>query len=159
MLLLKQNESMKSIGELLGLPASLARKYATEVKSRMNRAQLQRAADAVTEGGLTVSKAAEQYEVDPEKLKDVLSGHKRKSKNGVVEAQRRLSQQYNSVGTKNARLIKSLIEKFQDGDVNQKQMVEIFKHIERLQKNSAKVTADWKKRFEATVGKSKDPAA
>ena len=159
MLLIQQNEGMKRIGELLGLPTSLARRYATEVKSRMNRAQLQRAAGAVTEGGLTVTKAAAQYDVDPEKLKEILSGHIHKVKNGVAECQRNLSTLYKSVGLKNARLLKSLIEKYEDGDVNAKQMLEIFKHLEDLQKKSSKVTVDWKARFQAIVDKSKEDAA
>ena len=126
----------------------------------MNRAQLQRATEAVTEGGLNIKQAAEQYQVDAEKLKEVLSGHKRKTKNGVAEVQKHLSRFYNSIGTKNARMIRSLIEKFQDGDVTEKQMKELFAHIERLQKKSARVTADWKSRFEAVTTKSKDsPAA
>ncbi|KKR45942.1 MAG: hypothetical protein A3G47_01000 [Candidatus Zambryskibacteria bacterium RIFCSPLOWO2_12_FULL_39_45] len=160
MLLLQRSQGMKLIGELLALPTSMARKYVNEVKSRMNRAQLQRATEAVTEGGLNIKQAAEQYQVDAEKLKEVLSGHKRKTKNGVAEVQKHLSRFYNSIGTKNARMIRSLIEKFQDGDVTEKQMKELFAHIERLQKKSARVTADWKSRFEAVTTKSKDsPAA
>jgi len=153
MMLLERGESKKRIGELLGLPAGMARRYITDVQSRMTRAKMQRAGAAVTEGGLTVSKAAEQYDVDVEKLKEFLSGHRRKSK-GIVEIQRGLTKTHKSLSQKNAALIRSLLDKFEDGDVTEKQVRDIFAHIEHLQKRSARGVADWKKRFDAVNGKA-----
>ena len=147
MLLLDRGESMKRIGELLVLPASMARKYVGEVKSRMNRAKLQRAADAVTDGGLTIGKAAEQYEVDLDKLKEVLSGHKRSHKQGVAEVQKQLTKTYKTLGQKNAAAIRKLLEKLEDGDVSERQVSEIFRHAEHLNKQSAKSISEWKARF------------
>lgn len=69
MLLLEHGETMKRIGELLGLPAGMARKYISSVKSKTSRQKLMKAAAAVTDGGLTVAKAAEQYEVDADALR------------------------------------------------------------------------------------------
>jgi ParB-like chromosome segregation protein Spo0J len=155
MLLLDRKESMKRIAELLGLPAGLTRKYATEVKSRMTRAKLQRAASAVTDGGLTVAKAAEQHEVDPDKLKEVLSGHRRKHKNGVQDLHRAFTKNYKSIGQKNAAAVRSLLEKFQDGDVTAKQVRDIIAHLKNLQKQSARSIHDWEKRFEALANPQK----
>ena len=78
LLLLDRGVANKRIGELLGLPASLARKYVNEVQFKLKRQHLQRAVLAVTEGGLTVAKAAEQYAVEPAQLKEALSGKKKK---------------------------------------------------------------------------------
>lgn len=72
MLLLDRDETMKRIAELLGLPAGMARKYINSVKSKTSRQKLMNAASAVTDGGLTVAKAAEQYGVELEKLKEIL---------------------------------------------------------------------------------------
>jgi predicted transcriptional regulator len=149
MLLIDRKEKINRIAELLGLPQSLARKYASEVKSRMNRAKLQRAAAAITDGGLTVAKAAEQYEVDGEKLKEILSGRRRKHKNGVQDLHGDLTRNYRSIGSKNGRAMGSLLEKFQDGDVTAKQVRDIFAHLKKLQDQSKRAITDWQKRFEA----------
>lgn len=154
-LLLERGETMKRIGELLALPTGMARRYANEVKSRMNRAKLQAAARAVTDGGLTVAKSAEQYEVDAEKLKEILSGHRRKHKQGIQELQRTLTSTHKSLSLRNASAVKKILEKYEDGDVTEKQVRDVFKHIEDLQKNAARSMADWKKRFEGMNGTHK----
>ena len=127
----------------------MARRYVNDTQSKMSRAKLLRAAGAVTDGGLTVAKAAEQYEVDIEKLKETLSGHRKKHKRGIVEIQRGLTTTYKSNGLKNAALIRSLLEKYEDGDVTERQVREIFEHIDSLQKRAIRSFGDWKKRFDA----------
>ena len=155
MLLLERKESKKRIGELLGLPPGLARRYISEVQSRTNRAKLQRAAAAVTDGGLTVAKAAESHEVDLEKLKEILSVRRRKHKHGVAEMQRALTKTYKSLGSKNASALRRLLEKYDDGDVTEKQVRDIFSHLEDLQKKQTRSTTDWKHRFDALNKKAK----
>ena len=98
---------------------------------------------------LTVSKAAEQYAVDVNKLKETLSGTRRKHKQGIVEIQRSISQNHRSLSHKNAVLVRNLLDKFEDGDVSEKQVCSIFTHIEQLQKRSNRNVLDWKKRFES----------
>ena len=150
MLLLERGETTKKrIGELLGLPSGMARRYVTEVQSKLARSKIQRAVAAVTDGGLTVGKAAEQYDVDPEKLKETLSGSRRKHRQGIADTQRALTQLYRSVSQKNASALRRMVEKFDDGDVTEKQMTGIFDHIEKLQKQSARAVTEWRKRFEA----------
>lgn len=153
MLLVSCGETMKRIGELLGLPAGMARKYVNSVKSKISRQKLMKAASAVTEGGLTVAKAAEQYEVEPEKLKEILSGHKQKHKQGISEIQRGLTRTHKSLSQRNAALIRNLLNKYEDGDVNEQQVREIFSHIEQLQKRASRAISDWKKRFDSANSK------
>jgi hypothetical protein len=154
LLLLERNVAVKQIGERLGLPASVARKYINEVRSRAARLKLQKAAAGVTEGGLTVAKAAEQYEVEPEKLKEHLSGTRRKSKNGVEEIQRCITGAYKSLSMRNSSLIRTLINKYEDGDVTEKQVREIFEHLDDVHKRAARVIMDWKNRFESANRKA-----
>jgi hypothetical protein len=159
-LLLQRNESMKRIGELLGLPTSIARKFANNVKSRMNRQQIQHAIAAITDNNLSVSKAAERFDVDIEKLKEILSGKRRKHKKGVADLQRVLTSNSKSASLKSANIIKRLLQEYEDGDVTQQQVRDIFKHIEDLQKGAARGVADWKKRFEAmSTAKKTEPKA
>ncbi len=153
MLLLDRGEPMKRIGELLGLPTGMARKYINTVKSKTLRQNLMKAASAITDGGLNLAKAAEQYGVDADKLKEILSGQRRKHKVGVAEIQRGLTRTYKSLASKNVALIRSLLEKHGDGDVTGQQVREIFKHIEQLQKRSTRTLIDWKTRFDTLNGK------
>jgi len=154
MLLLERGETMKHVGELLGLPTGMARRYITVVRSKVTRQKLMKAASAVTDGGLTVAKAAEQYGVDIEKLKEMLSGHRRKSKVGIAEIQRNLTKTFKSISSRNAALIRNLFDKHEDGDVNEKQVAAIFDHLEQLQKKSARAVADWRKRFAMKTNKT-----
>ena len=157
MLLLGRGEPKKRIGELLGLPAGMARRYIGIVESKSARAKLLRAAAAITDGGLTVAKSAEQYGVEPEKLREMLSGQRRKHKQqGIAEVQRGLTRTYKSLSSKNAALIRGLLEKYEDGDVTARQVIDIFEHIEQLQKRAVRSISDWKKRFDAVSGNKKD---
>lgn len=156
MLLLQHNESMKRIGELLGLPASIARKLATTVKSRMNRQQIQHAITAITDSGLTISKAAEQFGVEAETLKEILSGKRRKHRRGIADLQRILTSNSKSSSLKSANIIKKLLQGYEDGDVTQQQVRDIFRHIEDLQKGATRGVADWKKRFESMNAKNSE---
>jgi transposase-like protein len=153
MTLLEQGVSKRGISSILGLPPQLARKYVDEVQSRMTRAKLLRAAAAVTEEGLTVAKAAETYGVDVNKLKELLSGRRRKHKQGIAEAKRQLTFAHKSLSSRNGRLMRELLVKLEDGDVNPRQVETIFAHVEQLQRRHARTITDWKKRFEAKMGK------
>jgi len=154
MLLLDRNVPIKQIGERLNLPATLAKRYIGEVRSKAARAQMQKAADSITESGLNIPQAAEKFGVDPAKLKEMISGRHRKHKNGVAEIQRGLTSSYKSIGIKNASLLRSLISKYGDGEVSEKQMNDIFDHLNQLQKRSARVIDDWRKRFQAASSES-----
>lgn len=151
--LLGRGVPKKRVAELLNLPSDLARKYINLVQSKLERQKVMRAAAAVREGGLTLSKAAVQYDVDPDKVKVALGGKKKPPKHGVEETQRNLTKAYKSLGQRNAAAIRNLLDKFEEGDVTEKQVNSIFGHIERLQKQSSRAVADWKKRFEAKNGK------
>lgn len=148
MLLLDRGMAQKDIAPHIGLPMSMARTYITQVKSKMNRAKLLKASKSVTDDGLTVAKAAEKHEVDVDKLKELLSGRRNKHKPGVAETQRTLTFRYKSLGLSNANTLKRLIEKYEDGDVPERQVNAIFDHLKSLQKQSERAVADWRKRFE-----------
>jgi len=156
MLLIDRKESRKHIAELLGLPLGIARKYVDSVQSKVSRAKLQRAAASITEGGLTVAKAAEQYDVEPEKLREALSGHRRKQKQGIPEIQQSLTRSYKSLGSKNAHIMRSILEKYEDGDVTEKQVRDIIQHDKMLLKRLARAIADWERRFDALTNGSVD---
>ena len=158
-MLLDRGMAQKNIPNAIGLPSKMVRRFISDIASKMARKKLMDAVAAVAEGGLTVAKAAEQYEVDVDQLKAEISGRRKKVKMGVKEMSARLTTTYRSLGTKNASLMRSIMEKFEDGDVTEKQVVSIFEDLERLQKNSAKAIADWRKRFLSLANGKKDHAA
>jgi len=161
-LLIERKQSIKAIGELMALPPSMARKYVNEVKSRLNRAKMMAAVNAVTHGGLNVSQASMLHEVDVEKLKEALSGTRKKHKenqHGVEELHRSLTRQYKSISSTNAATLRKLLEQYEDGDVTPEQVTEIIKHLEQLQKKTSRALADWKHRFEAKYTEKKGEPA
>ncbi|OGY30118.1 MAG: hypothetical protein A3F35_03355 [Candidatus Woykebacteria bacterium RIFCSPHIGHO2_12_FULL_45_10] len=146
--LIEAGETIKRIAELLGLPAALVRKHVSTVKSRMARVKLQQAVDAVASGGLTVAKAAEKFGVDEDALRDKLTGgRKGKSRRGIGEITRSLTHEFRSHSQRNARMLKSLLDKYEDGDIGLKGVREVFAKIKQLQKKSAHSVADWEARL------------
>ena len=155
-LLLAEGVAKRQIAEILpGLPPSMVRKYIADVQRQMERSKLTRAMSAVTDGGLTVAKAAEQYGVDSEKLREYLGGARKKTKQGLAEFRRALSLSFKSSSQKNAAALRKIIEKFEDGDFTEKQARELFAHMEHLQKVATRKTVDWKKRFLAKAESKK----
>ncbi len=153
MMLLELGEKRASIARLLRLPASMARKHIGNVQSKMARKKLQTAASAVTEGGLTVGQSAQQHKVDLAKLKEFMSP-KRAKKHGIPDIQRDITRTYQSVSAKNSRLCRSLLDKFEDGDVTKEQMESIFDHLDSAMSRANRVLSDNRKRFEALAGKN-----
>lgn len=147
-MLLELGETRKSIAKHLRMPPAMIRKLVGNVQSRLARKKLQAAASSVTEGGLTVVKAAEQYKVDIDALKETLSPRRNK-KHGIPEIQRQLTSTYKSVSIKNSKLCKSLLEKFEDGDLTEKQTREILDHLSTLTRQTYHNVMEWKGRFNA----------
>ncbi len=154
-LLLQRDETIKSIADLLGLPPSITRKLVGNVRSKDERAKVQRAAMAVTEGGLTVTKAAEAHGANEEKVREALGGRGRRHKKGIEEMQRGLTVLFKSNSSKIAALMRSLSEKYEDGDVSARQVSEILAHVKSLLKRSNRNLTDWETRFAAANGSKK----
>jgi len=156
-LLLDRGVAQTQIARYLNLPVSMARKYVTKVKSAMEQKKLRRAADSVTESGMTVMAAAEKHSVDHVKLRAMLRGSRRKQKQGLPEIKRLLSTLFNSHGKKVTNAVKRATDMFEDGDVTARQVQEmIFTNLERLIAQFASAVADKKSRFAA---KAADHAA
>lgn len=151
MLLLEEGLGHKRIGELIGLPTSLARRYVNEIKSKQARTQLLKAVKAVADDGLTAVQSAEKYGVDLTKLKEEISGKKRKSKSGVAEIQREFTNRYRTLGHRTTQILRRLREKLEDGDVKVKQVKEIFKHLASLQARHNRSLTDAWTRFEEVI--------
>lgn len=146
-LLLERNEPQKNIAALLNLPPSMAKAYVKNVQSKISRQKMQRAVAAVTDGGQNVVQAAEEQGIDPERLKEVISGKRRQSKRGVAELQGEISTVFRSKSSKTASILKRLFDMYEDGDVTHKQVEDIITHIKNLNGRADRVVADWESRF------------
>jgi hypothetical protein len=151
-LLLDRGVTKKRIGEMLHLPPGLARKFITSVESKVARTSLLNAVSAVTNDGYTAPKAAEEFGVDLDKLKDALSGARKRHREGIGEVQRELTVTFKSSSAKVAAVLKNLFAQFDDGDVTVEQCLEVFGHLEKSRKAQVRVLSDWKARFDAKRG-------
>ncbi|MBD3359624.1 MAG: hypothetical protein GF365_02875 [Candidatus Buchananbacteria bacterium] len=150
-LLLSQNVSEKKIKEILEIPSSLGRKWVDNVKSKLNRQKMMAALEAISENGLTVKQATDKYGVSLDKLKEALSGQrKKKEKEDAVSAMKNeISKSFSSFNQKNAHMLGKLLKMVEDGDVTPQQANEIIAELEKKQANSARNVDKWKKRFRA----------
>lgn len=146
-MLLARGVPKKDLIDLIPLPAKLVRKYINEVESKAERARLQKAALAVESEGLSVAKAAELHSVSEEKLKRSIFPKRKKKSSGASEVKREATKLYRSIGLKNAAVCRKLMEAYEDGDVQMKEVLAMFDHMEHLQQQSGRALADWKKRF------------
>lgn len=151
-LLLERNEPQKNIAALLGLPLSLAKKYVQNVSSKISRQKMQHAMAAVGEENMTIAQAAEKFGVDFEKLKNVVTGRRRKSKKGLADLQSEVTRIFKSKNSKTAAILKKLSEMFEDGDVTPKDVDEILEHIQNLNGRAGRIVEDWKNRFQLLKG-------
>jgi hypothetical protein len=147
-LLIDQGETQKAIAELLGLPLGMTRRIIKDVRSKVARVRLLAAIKDVIDEGLTIKEAAEKHGAPEEKVKEALAGRRRRQKNGFAEIQRELTFRYKSLSSKNAALMRKVIEMYEDGDLTQDQVRTIIRQVEDLQKKSARAIAGWKARFE-----------
>ncbi len=149
MQLLELGETKKRIGELLQLPTGLARKYVNNVESRMKRTKLIRAADDLADSKrMTIEEAAETHKVDADDLQQMLKNRRTKKK-ASAEIQGIMSKMFKSLGMKIANNFRNVLDEYQDGDIPEKKVREIFKHLEHLQKRSARTASEWENRFDA----------
>lgn len=144
----KLGTGIKKIADMLQLPVKLIQKYLEDIKAKDKRSALRRGEELVREQNFTISNAAQEVGVRPEELRGFLGGHRRR-KGDLADVQRSLTQLYRSVGAKNTRMIKKLLSQFEVGEFSKKQVNDVFDQLERLQKQSGKVVADARTRFNA----------
>jgi hypothetical protein len=151
-LLLERGVTHKRIGELLGLPKAMARSYIDQVRSRINRMNLQRAAAAVANEGMTLPDAAAKFKVDLAALKTLIAGGRRKQKKGVGEIKLALTASHKSMAARNARLLRQALDLFTEGEINAEGFEEVLNQLEEHATRHQRTIQDWRNRFVANGG-------
>jgi len=157
-LLLDRNASTKKIAAIIRMPISLAKKFVGDVNRRIERQKVSEACDLVTNGGLTVPKAAEAGGVTVEQLKNQLGPRKRRT-SGVAELKSEISRSYRSMAQKNASIMRNLLGQYDEGDLSEGAVREVLAKISSLKKRAGQTDADWERRLEAMITSRKNESA
>ncbi len=143
---------ISQVSEMVGFPKSLVRRYLDNVHSDMSKAKKTRALNAVTEGGMTVPDAAKEFGVDPETIKDALRGKRKKAGElGANVIKGGVTSKFKSLWGSNGRLLRSMFEGYEDGEVTKECLQEVLTHIEHQIRNLTENNRAWQKRFEAVL--------
>ena len=148
MLLLEKRQTHQAIAELLGLPPSLTRGYIKIVKSKVVKRLVVLAKEAIASKNYTVAKAAEEFGLEYETLKNSISGNRGPRNKELAKIKQELAIAATSHSKKNARWFMNLEEAFEDGLVTRKDVEAILVRIEELNARSVRTLANWRARFE-----------
>lgn len=154
--LLEERVSVSKILEFLTahIPKSMAKKATDQARFALNRDRLNKARFAVTEGNKTVVDAANLYSVNIDDLKELIEGKKtKKSNRGIREYINNITTQFKSHGAKWSSILKKAKAAFDDGEISQKQYLEVLDHIEQNMKTAMSSLNGWKKRLEESSKK------
>lgn len=146
--LLELNVTITKIADQLPFPASLVRRHITNVKTQLRREKQIKAVRDVTDKGMTVIEAANQYGVDPAAVKDIITGNRRK-RASVAELKSGLTSAYRGRSRALANVFVSMRTKYENGELPASKVDEVFDHAESLHKQAAKTMKDWRDRFAA----------
>ncbi|MDO8512397.1 MAG: ParB N-terminal domain-containing protein [bacterium] len=152
--LLDAGATKKNIGQLLNLPASLARKYVDSVENRIKRRRVNKAALAVATESLTIPQAAQIHNIDVDDLKTRLGvkpGRKKKiidfASDGLVQCRKR----HRGLSSSRGRFLAELVKLVSDGEVVPQRAIDIFDDLQKQVKGDLRLIEDWRKRLNVRV--------
>lgn len=135
---------------------SHVRKLLKDAHSNIVKANLSRAKQAVAHGGMTVKAAAEQHKVEPERLQEEITGVKKRRKaTSVSDIKTEITNRHRGNSQKTIAVFRDLLDKFEDGEIPEKSVLEVLLHVQRLNTDGAKRVNSWIERFESLKGSMK----
>lgn len=135
---------------------SHVRKLLKDAHSGIVKANLSRAMQAVAHGGLTVKAAAEQHRVEPGRLQEEITGvRKRRKATSVTDIKTEITNRHRGNSQKTISVFRDLLDKFEDGEISEKNVLEVLLHVQRLNTDGAKRVNSWIERFESLKGSMK----
>jgi len=158
-MLFEKGIGVRRVAELLWLNSSEAKKYVNNVRSRMLKQRTQKALDAIREGGLTAAQAAEQFNVDLDRVKEALRPTQKKAaKAELGDLKRKLTNSYKSYSSTSWKMLEDVFGKYDDGILSAAQVRAVLKHLQAQQKRARALIEDYQRRFEAKVAGDEDAA-
>lgn len=150
--LLREGVTRRRVLELMPYPKEVTRRYVDDVQSAEAKLKMNRAMDAVVEGGMTVKAAAQEMNVDEAKLKEALKGKKKAAKSGknqIAQIKANFTTQFKRLSTSNGKSISVWIQKYEDGVITHKEMQELLQHLSGLIERMRRAHLGRVKRFKA----------
>jgi hypothetical protein len=140
------------ITEALGniLPNSMLRKIIHHVKWRTNQKRLVQGVSLIIDSRMTLERAAKSVGISPEALKRFLDG-KRNKINGeeFTLTKMGLTKRYTKFNKSNGKVITSIFDGFDKGEITRGEMDSLFKHLAKLVTNQNRMYMDWDRRWRA----------
>lgn len=158
--LIEKGATQRQIVELFKeqLPPSIVRENLKQAYAEISVSKLRSAVNAVTEKGRTIAQAAEEFDVELERLKEEIQGKRRKQRAcsvGVPAIKNSLSQRHKGNSLRTWDQLKKLFAAFEDGETKEDQVRLVLKHIDHLLKQNQRTHRQWGERFEALVATKK----
>lgn len=148
-------ESGMKTKELGGLfapyyPPSVVRRYVSDAYSAVNKSRMQRAVSAVIGSRMTVNESATEHNVDLDDLKKEIGGARRKNRRtGLTEIKAVASARYRGHSQKTQSLLRHMLDDFEDGKLDEKDVEAIFKLVEKFNTTAVQNLKNWRERFAA----------
>jgi|TARA_Y100000034_G_scaffold122396_1_gene167792 hypothetical protein len=122
----------------------------------LQKANLAKAKHAVAHTGASVEVAAKEHGVKVDKLRDEITGVKRRQKATDIKGIKfEISNRYRSNSQRNVAVFRDILDKFEDGELPEKDVLDVILHVQRLNSDAAKRIDGWLERFEVLKGMSK----
>ncbi len=135
---------------------SHVRKLLKDAHANVVNAKIAKAKQAVAHGGLTVKAAAQEHGVEPERLQDEITGVKKRRKaTSVTDIKTEISNRHKGNSARNVAVFRDLRDKYEDGEISEKSVLEVLLHVQRLNTDAAKRVNSWIERFESLKGSMK----
>jgi hypothetical protein len=128
---------------------SHVRKLLKDAHSNVMKTKMAKAKQAVAHGGLTIKAASQEHGVELERLQEEITGVRRvRKETSVTDIKTEISNRYRGNTTRTVGEFRRLFERFEDGEMSEKSVLEVLLHVQRLNTDAAKRVNSWIERFE-----------
>jgi hypothetical protein len=130
-------------------PRTVAKRLVEEAAHGNYRDDLAAGVRAVVHENMRPTEAAEMYKIDVEKLKEEISGVKKKRSKGakVGDVKRNISTYYRSYSHKVSNELRNIEARFDEGTISKSDAVEVVTYIDSSLKRLMATVKDWQTRF------------
>lgn len=158
--LIEEGGSQRRLLETISpvLPKSVCRIYMKQAYAEIAARKMRSAINSITDKGRTIAQAADEFGIDPERIKEELTGRNKRRREktlGIPALKNSLSQRYKGNTLKTWSEVRRILEQLEDGAVTEKQARSVLGHIEKLMKQGLHSHKGWVERLEAAVPKKK----
>src|SRR5260370_35763802 len=151
-LLLNQGWTERRILDNMPFPRTVARKYIKDAWGVVLDAKLKSAMKAIAEDGMTAKAASEKFGVPIEKLQEHLNPNRRKrQQQSIAWKKQKLSRSFQGFHRKVAYEIKAIFDAFEDHQISEAEVVEMFDGIYELFRKGEKRVDEHMERFKILV--------